>query len=187
MPTQAEDLRAVLDKTPLFSYLDESILSDLISKFEIVSYHLGDTIIREGELGDSFYVIFNGRARVVGEGPGGGELTLITLSRGDFFGERALVKGEPRSATIRAATDIILAKLSKDYFISAIEKDPEAMSFLENYIEHESLHNFLRQFTVLSALNAKETKTWIGDMEEESFDQAAMIREYLKWDYELRD
>jgi ATP-binding cassette subfamily B protein len=160
MPTQAEDLRAVLDKTPLFSYLDESILSDLISKFEIVSYHLGDTIIREGEPGDSFYVIFNGRA---------------------------LVKGEPRSATIRAATDIILAKLSKDYFISAIEKDPEAMSFLENYIEHESLHNFLRQFTVLSALNAKETKTWIGDMEEESFDQAAMIREYLKWDYELRD
>ena len=159
MPTQAEDLRVVLDKTPLFSYLDEPTLDGLISKFEIVSYQLGDTIIEKGDPGDSFYVIFNGRARVVGAAPEGGELTLITLSRGDFFGERALVKSEPRSATIRAATDIVLAKLSKKYFIEGIEKDPEAKNFLDNYIEHESLHNFLRQFTVLSALNAKETKT----------------------------
>lgn len=175
MPTQAEDLRAVLEKTPLFSYLDESILSGLISKFEIVSYQLGDTIIREGDPGDSFYVIFNGRARVLGTGPDGGELTLITLSRGDFFGERALVKGEPRSATIRAATDIVLAKLSKDYFLASVEKDPEAKKFLDNYIEHEALHNFLRQFTVLSALNAKETKAWIDEMAPETFGEGEYV------------
>ncbi|MBT7857553.1 MAG: peptidase domain-containing ABC transporter, partial [Nitrospinaceae bacterium] len=175
MPTQAEDLRAVLDKTPLFSYLDESILSGLISKFEIVSYRLGDTIIREGDPGDSFYVIFNGRARVLGVGADGGELTLITLSRGDFFGERALVKGEPRSATIRAATDIVLAKLSKEYFLAAVENDPKAIKFLDNYIEHESLHNFLRQFTILSSLNVKETKVWIDEMEPEYFDAGEYV------------
>ncbi|HBK80885.1 MAG TPA: hypothetical protein DDZ83_14655, partial [Nitrospinae bacterium] len=60
MPTQAEEIRAVLDKTPLFSYLEEPILESLVSKFEIISYDLGDTIIQSGDPGDSFYVIFNG-------------------------------------------------------------------------------------------------------------------------------
>lgn len=169
MPTQAEEIRAVLDKTPLFSYLEEPILESLVSKFEIISYDLGDTIIQSGDPGDSFYVIFNGRARVVGDGPGGEELTLITLSRGDFFGERALITGAPRSATIRASTDIVLARLSKEYFVGAIENDPEAKKFLEGHIEHEALHNFLRQFTILSSLNAKETKAWVEDMTEENF------------------
>ena len=59
MPTQAEEIRAVLDKTPLFSYLEEPILESLVSKFEIISYDLGDTIIQSGDPGDSFYVIFN--------------------------------------------------------------------------------------------------------------------------------
>jgi len=88
--------RQRIEKTPLFSYLDESILSGLISKFKIVSYWFGDTIIRESAPGDSFHVIFNGKAGVLGAGPDGGELTLFMLSRGDFSRHMGCTGSSPR-------------------------------------------------------------------------------------------
>jgi len=175
MATQAEELRTLLAKNPLFSLLEEDVLNSLLPKFEFLHHELGQPVIQKGEPGDSFYVILGGRARVVATSSDGSELTLATLSRGEFFGERALLKDEERSATVRAASDLVVGRLMKTDFVEVIETFPEAKEFLEEYVAHEAMHNFLREFTVLSALTAKEVKAWVENMTQERFGAGEFI------------
>ena len=80
----------------------------------------GSTIVRQSDEGDKFYIVRSGTATVFREGPGGRAL-VATLGEAEFFGEAALVTGEPRNATILAATDVDLYVLSKADFREAID------------------------------------------------------------------
>ncbi|HSR13282.1 MAG TPA: cyclic nucleotide-binding domain-containing protein, partial [Thermodesulfobacteriota bacterium] len=70
------------------------------------SYCEGDVIVRKGEKGDCMYVIQSGRAEVLIPGENGKEIQLGVLSKGDFFGERAIIEDELRSATVKALTEV---------------------------------------------------------------------------------
>ncbi|HMB51880.1 MAG TPA: cyclic nucleotide-binding domain-containing protein, partial [Thermoanaerobaculia bacterium] len=66
------------------------------------SFPEGSYVFQEGDEGKEMYVIVEGRAMICKYIPGGGEEALAILDRGDFFGEMALLDGEPRSADARA-------------------------------------------------------------------------------------
>jgi CRP-like cAMP-binding protein len=72
-------------------------------------------VIRQGDPGDKFYLIRSGSARVSIR-DGLTSRVVATLEAGDFFGETALLRGEPRNATVDAAEDIELYVLGKDDF-----------------------------------------------------------------------
>lgn len=75
----------------------------------------GTLLIGQGEPGDRFYIVVSGEAAVVKDG------TVVTTYRaGDFFGETALVTGAPRSADVRAKTDLILLAIDKYDFLSLL-------------------------------------------------------------------
>ncbi len=83
----------------------------------------GEVIIKQGDDGDSYYIIKSGKAKVTRASKTGTELTLAQLSDGDAFGEEALLSESKRNATITMVTDGILMKLSKDDF-NALLKEP---------------------------------------------------------------
>jgi putative ABC transport system ATP-binding protein len=87
-------------------------------------YATGEIIIRQGEIGEEFFLIVAGSVAVTRSQPGGSgrETELATLRRGDFFGEHALITGEPRNATVRAAEDLEIYVLDKENFRIAIER-----------------------------------------------------------------
>lgn len=83
----------------------------------------GDEVIREGEPADFFYIMLSGEAVVERRAEGGVE-ELARLREGDSFGERGLLKGVPRAATVRAVSEMRVLKLDRDQFLSlAAESD----------------------------------------------------------------
>ncbi len=164
-----EQVRPLLSESPLFSMLEGDLLEQVLDKFELENFDLGQMVIQKGDQADSMYLILTGSARVLGEDFQGNEVTLATIKRGDIFGEQALLKDEKRSASIRASSDLMVAKLMKEDFTTIVESNAEVKAYLNNYMSHTGLNNFLRQFTLFSAMTAKELKTWLGYLEKSSY------------------
>ncbi len=78
--------------------------------------HPGEVIIRQGEQGDRFYIVKSGRVEISAAQGGGGRQVLAVLSKGDYFGEIALVKKVPRTATATALSECSLLVLEKADF-----------------------------------------------------------------------
>jgi CRP/FNR family cyclic AMP-dependent transcriptional regulator len=98
----AELLRAV----PLFSTLSTQEL-DKISRVAVPrKYESGSIILREGDPGDTCYILQRGRARVTRQHADGRTITLTNLGPGEIFGELAMFGGEVRSATVEALDDV---------------------------------------------------------------------------------
>jgi CRP-like cAMP-binding protein len=82
-------------------------------------------VVRQGDEGDSLFVVAEGRVEVSVHAPGGGpERSLATLGPGDYFGEMSLLTGAPRSATIRAVEETRLVVLRKDALRPLLVADP---------------------------------------------------------------
>ena len=106
---------------PLFRPLSPGTLDELASSLIPVSATAGTEIVRKGEHGDRFYVVASGEVDVVGLGE-----EVATLGPGDHFGEIALLRDVPRTATVRAKTDVELYALERDEFLSAVTGHPES-------------------------------------------------------------
>ncbi|MBM4299059.1 MAG: cyclic nucleotide-binding domain-containing protein, partial [Deltaproteobacteria bacterium] len=88
------------------------------------SFAAGVTIFRQGDQGDAFYLIQAGTVQVVVDSGAGNSETVAVLGPRDWFGEMALMSGEPRSATIVAIKDATLWRLSREDWDELIKKDP---------------------------------------------------------------
>ncbi|MCP5160838.1 MAG: cyclic nucleotide-binding domain-containing protein [Hahellaceae bacterium] len=102
---------------PLFLNLPPANIQAIFDRFEKVEVAAGDEIIREGELGDYFYLLIRGRAKVL---VGPSRAAVATLRPGAYFGEEALVSDTERSASVVMDTDGCLARLDKEAFQSLL-------------------------------------------------------------------
>ncbi len=99
---------------------------------ESVAFKAGETIIREGDEGDTAYVIVSGTVEVV---VGAGGRRVGTLETGEVFGEMSLIEPGPRSATIVAVTDVECLVTAYEEFIASIEDNPErAVAFMKTLV-----------------------------------------------------
>ncbi len=87
------------------------------------TYQDGETIVREGEVGDRMFIIQSGRARVTRK-IDGQDIFLAELKAGDFFGEMAIINKEVRSATVQAAGEVRLLSIDKKNFLRRVHEDP---------------------------------------------------------------
>lgn len=86
-------------------------------------YRDGETIVRQGEMGDCMYVIQDGRVEVLRE-DGGRTFRLSELGTGEFFGEMALCEKAPRSATVRAVGEVRALTVDRRTFLRRVQEDP---------------------------------------------------------------
>ena len=106
---------ALLRATPLFAALAPPTLESLARSLEPVALPAGTEVVRQGDEGDRFFVIAGGEADVVASGH-----RVATLTRGDGFGEIALMYGVPRTATVTARSDLQLYALDREAFLLAL-------------------------------------------------------------------
>lgn len=114
----AKDWAEVLADLPLLSRLSTRQLRKIAGVAEFKEFARGDFVIQAGEPGDAFYLILSGQAKVVGKP------RARVLRMGDYFGEMALIDGEPRSATVTAATELQTMKLPRRPFLRLLEQEP---------------------------------------------------------------
>lgn len=168
-PQLEREMKALLNGHVLFSLLDETATASLLKEVELVSFAIGETIIREGEVGDSAWLIFSGRVRVFRDGPDGKPITLASLARGELLGEHAMLKDEPRSASARAADDSVLLRIRRETFTRLLQSQPDLRPFLEKLIEQRALARFLQTGTLLGGLPARQIVTLLDQFEDLRF------------------
>ncbi len=100
------DTAALLRGVPLFNELTEHDLERIARVAVPRTYPAGTVILREGDPGDTCYVLRAGRARVTRQHADGRSITLTNLGPGEIFGELAMFGGEVRSATVEAVDDV---------------------------------------------------------------------------------
>ncbi len=113
--TRAKQLqlkREILARMPLFRPLNDRELLRVLQVTDVVPYADGQAIISEGESGDELFIVLSGQAQVVR-----GEAKIAALNPGDHFGEMALVRSQPRSATVvsEGASELMVIRRS-DFF-----------------------------------------------------------------------
>jgi CRP-like cAMP-binding protein len=106
-----------------FLQIPAANIQAMFMRMQEVPMRAGQTVIRQGEEGDYYYIIKSGRAKVLRTSKTGAELTLATLKDGDAFGEEALLSEAKRNATITMDTDGVLMRLSKEDF-NELLKEP---------------------------------------------------------------
>jgi predicted acylesterase/phospholipase RssA/CRP-like cAMP-binding protein len=125
-PTQL-DILNLLASLELFKDLDRFALQDFVSEFERVHFVRGETLMQSGDPADFMYVVISGRSHIVIETPDGQERVVAEIGPGESIGEMELISGEERSATVRAARDTELVRLSKSGFERLVHKHPESL------------------------------------------------------------
>lgn len=135
---ESPDWMDALLGSELFGQIPPSKIQALFVKFEAREVELGEKIIQEGEPGDTFYVIKQGKAMVTRQ-EAGKPKTLAALSSGHFFGEDALISETERNATVTMTSDGVLMCLSKDDFRDLLQEsvirrvsEPEVREMMED-------------------------------------------------------
>jgi CRP/FNR family transcriptional regulator, cyclic AMP receptor protein len=126
--SKAKQREAALAGVSLFEGLSKRQLRQIAEASEIVNYMAGHSIVREGEDGDSFYVVLEGQAKVSVKGR-----TVNRTLPGDHFGEISLLDGGPRTATVASETPMSMLVLDRVEFQKVLKQDPQvAISLMES-------------------------------------------------------
>jgi MFS family permease len=110
-----ESTLTLLRGIPIFAPLPPVTLEQLASRLSRVRVPAGEVILRQGDPGDRFYVIGEGEVEIALDGG-----PPKTLGRGAYFGEIALLRDVPRTATVTTRTEVELYVLERDVFIAAV-------------------------------------------------------------------
>lgn len=116
-----------LSLLPFFRGLDASVLQEIAHLFHTETCAAGQSVIREGETGETFYLIARGRVEVTRRPADGTSepIRLAVLEDGDHFGEIALLENVPRTATVTALTPCVFLTLQRKKLFYILSKHPE--------------------------------------------------------------
>jgi CRP-like cAMP-binding protein len=115
--TSRRELTTLFAEIPLFARCTKRSLATIARHVETVTVEAGKTIVKEGAAGDAFFVLLDGEAAIETAGRPTG-----TLEPGSYFGELALLSGSPRSATVRATTEVTVAVLGARMFRTLVRE-----------------------------------------------------------------
>ncbi len=111
---EAQELR-ILGGVPIFAPLPGASIEHIAGRLVPLRVDAGTVIVREGDAGDRFYVVVEGEVDVTADGR-----PVSTLGAGGYFGEIALVRDVPRTATVTARGPVVLYALEREDFLSAV-------------------------------------------------------------------
>ncbi len=143
-PPRGKDLKDIIQEAlqNIFDPPKEG-LGDLADQCSVIRLGDGETLISEGEEGDSLYIILEGEMDVL-TGINGEETCIKTLSSGEIVGEASFLNKVPRTATLVARGDVMIAELKGDDARKALKDNPKLMKALEKILE-KRVEDFIRQ------------------------------------------
>jgi CRP-like cAMP-binding protein len=147
-----------MPRAPLFSDLSHDAFIELVERCPLRRFEAGDRIIQQGEPGDSFYVICEGRASVLREDDGLAH-PVAALEAGEFFGEVALLAGGPRTASVYALTDDTqVLEISGQLLMELARRHPGVAAALKTFCRQRLLSNLLSTSALFRPLDRSERR-----------------------------
>jgi CRP-like cAMP-binding protein/small-conductance mechanosensitive channel len=123
--TEAKERLGLLRRIEVIQCLNEEEARQLASHMRKVSFAPGEVILRQGDAGDSAYIVKNGRVRILLSNDSGLSEQVACLAPGDFFGEMSLLTGERRTATAAALDQVDCYRLDKPDLDAVFAGRPE--------------------------------------------------------------
>jgi cAMP-dependent protein kinase regulator len=156
----------VLMKIDLFKDLDRQTIKKFADVLSTVKYKEGQKIVEKGQQGDVFYILKGGQVRVHDIGLGDASFDDEVHHPGYWFGERALMTGNPRAATVTAMTEVDVFACDRDTFETTIGP-------LETVLGKASRKRFIKSVPIFS-------KSLLSDVEFDSLSSMLKVRKYDK-------
>jgi small-conductance mechanosensitive channel/CRP-like cAMP-binding protein len=132
--------RASLRNQPIFQCLDDSQFDRMLSMGTRLRFGREEHIIRQGDEGESMFILMEGSAHVLID-RGGHQTQVGTLKVGDCFGEMSLLTGEHRSAYVEAHTDCEVIEIGKALFSNLLHETPALAEKLSDLLAHRRMEN----------------------------------------------
>jgi small-conductance mechanosensitive channel len=118
------NINGLLESVPVLSTLSPEIRTQIADRSKIAEYGAGEFIVRQGDQGDSLYIIRTGSCGVYITKDEQQENKIATINSGEFFGEMSLLTGEPITATVRAMVDTTVIVIDKANFSIILNDNP---------------------------------------------------------------
>lgn len=119
-------LAHMMRKVEFFSPLTVGQLEKVLPHVMLCSYAAGETVFKQGEAGDAFYIVYKGKVEIRLKRLVFLSRTVATLGEGSFFGETALLSQDPRNATVVCAEPTLLFTLLASDFQFILHENPAA-------------------------------------------------------------
>ena len=166
MKTRA-DLRSAVESIPLIKdYLNADQMERVIDCIEFVYAEAGTQLVRKGDKGTVCYFIKEGKVECSSIGENG--LGRLELGAGSHFGERALIKDEPRAANVKALTDVVLLALDGDSF-------NELFGSMRTLMDNTMKKRVSESISIFQQLSVEERKDLITKFKTEFFEPGQTI------------
>lgn len=123
-----------LRKVDFLRELDDSSLRLLLSSVQVHEFGAGEVLMRQGEAGETMYIIRHGHVEVIAHGAAGSDRHLATMGSSQVIGEAALFTGEARTATIRALDDVEVIEISRDGLTRLFKQSPNTAKAISEIV-----------------------------------------------------
>lgn len=120
----SEELAEMLDGTNWATDFSWPQIGQISKHMRAYKAHKGDVLFEEGEVDQSMCLIVKGQVQIVKAGNTKGDNVIATVRAPHSFGEMSLIDGEPRSANVNAATDVLILSITKDGFFKLADQAP---------------------------------------------------------------
>ncbi len=117
-------LLLALGKIEMFSELSDDEIAVIINYMSLYELKAGETLFEEGDIGQYVCFVVDGKVDILKKSVSGAPIVITTLGQGYSIGEMSMIDRTPRSATVRAKTDVTLAVLAQSGFKLILEKHP---------------------------------------------------------------
>lgn len=139
--TNRKDQVSQLGNLSLFAALSESDLEFLASHMLVHDVRRKEVLVSMGDQGDSMFILAEGMLDVCILDQEGNEIRVAELAPGTFFGEKSLLTGDPRSATVMAATEAVVCEITRDTMSNLLEQNIKVAELLSRAVAARELEN----------------------------------------------
>jgi CRP-like cAMP-binding protein len=161
-PPARAGLASELPRFPIFSDLPREAFVALAERVVLHRIPPGTAILAEGEQGTSFFVVASGAVRVEKRGPEGAVVALARLGEGSFFGEMAILSGEPRAASVVAETECDVLEIRADVLLDLAREHPGVVESLARFYRRRLLANAMATSAVFRPFGREDRAAVMG-------------------------
>ncbi len=167
----------VLPAIPLFSDLKKDEFLRLLQKIRSRRFCPGQAVCRQGERGDSLFVIGSGQVAVFREEPGKPRIFLNRLQGGDFFGEFAFFSGAPRTATVEVLEESEILEIGKEDLDEAVREFPGISRVLSDFYKERVADTLLATSRLFGSFPSPERKKLLEMLIPQEFAAGTLVLE----------
>jgi CRP-like cAMP-binding protein len=160
---------------PLFSDLPKNAFIEILVRMKMREMAPGDFVIKEGETGNSFFVLAQGKVRIARKSPEGGETVLAYLTDGAFFGEMALLQDGARTASVIVEEDSQVFEISRAVLDEVVATYPSVAKVLRNFYTQRLLSTTMATHPLFKSFGAKERRDLMELFKSRSFNKGEVL------------